>query len=582
MKYPTPDGQRNGYAGVVPYLLPGSAVWHCVPRLRKGYGYPPLDDAQLDCILNTFADLRSGKKPVEIDNIEIEYAHDEPYRDMSGVRRLWLMAEAVCGMLRDDLLISIQDMAGVALTLMHYDKLVSELDAVLKHYQDSSTLKRKRKMPCIGRPHGLASWTTLCTVGEGANAILKQTLKGAGLGEKDVYSFAYTTRAFAVKVRMLKFWYALMFAKGPITNLQELRFEVLEDLAVAPAWEPEDRAMVYFMVEAAVINRLERKIPYEESVKRFLRAKIGGVLLLESVNLRSERITMEMTRAQLERMFIYNVAAFLRQTCWWPTHMALRASWLAGQDGPSYLGRFTTSMSKQLYIQAARSWAGYSDEVIVRTATEGKSRMVVLLCDKHRLHRYIDVDSKTEILVCSIFFMDEDEYNIALSEFGKTHFHAEERKFRGNPVLSDTDGKSVLWDKELVAMCAVDQKGRWIHLQSTPRVYQIVVTSQIGAKDAHLAAIRIACAGDGREPVAVSPAHIMSHITSDERHTLFEMRPDQVSPDGKSIVDYSFEYERFWADFNGRKRSTVGDADSQMIDDLVNNMIASLRTKHWR
>ncbi|KAI0558712.1 hypothetical protein FGB62_191g08 [Gracilaria domingensis] len=583
MKYPTPDGERNGYAGVIPYMLPGSAVWHCVPRLRKGYGYPSLPDKKMDSILTSFADIRSGKRGLSgIANVDITYAQDEPFRDLSRVRRLWLMAEATCGMLRDDLIISIQDMAGLALTLMHYDNMVSELRAVVKHHNDTYEIKRKRLFPCISQPRGSSTWKQLCEVGEGAQAILKQTLTGAGLGGKQVHLFEDAMLEFDVKVRLLKFWYALMFAKGPITNLSELRFEVLEDLAVAEACVEEDRAMVYFMIEAAVINRLERHIPYEESVQRFLSAQNGGWLLLKSVNERSERLTMEITRVQLEKQFISNIAAALRQPgCWRPNNMALKTVWMSGEERPLYLGRFTTSMSKQLYIEAADKWAGHSVEVIMRTASEGKSRMVVVLSDKHRLNRHIDFDSKTEIIVCSIFFMNEEEHNMALSRFGTKHFHAEEQMFIGETELTSSKGVAVAWDKTLTTLCVVDEERRWFQLPSPERMYQIVVRSKIGAEDAYLAAIRIACNGARREPVAVSPRHIMRHITSEESHKLFTMRPDQMSPDGETICDYSFEYEMFWADCHGRMRSTVGGADAQTIDDVVNNMIASLRTKVW-
>eukprot|EP00178_Gracilaria_changii_P014592 TRINITY_DN41036_c0_g1_i1.p1 TRINITY_DN41036_c0_g1~~TRINITY_DN41036_c0_g1_i1.p1 ORF type:complete len:839 (+),score=79.28 TRINITY_DN41036_c0_g1_i1:78-2519(+) len=584
MKYPTPDGQRNGYAGVIPYMLPGSAVWHSVPRLRNGYGYPSLDRDVLDSILVCFAELRCGKRSLSgIDNVEIEFADDEPYRDLSGVRRLWLMAEATCGMLRDDLIISAQDLAGVALTLMHYDNLVSELGDVANNHRESSTITRKRQIPCICPARASLSWEELCKVGEGARVILRHALAGAGLDETYASEFREVYGAFNMKVRLLKFWYALMLAKGPITNLRYLRFEVLEDIAVAPAWEPEDRAMVYFMVEAAIINRLERQIPYEESIRRFMRARNGGALLLDSVNMRSSRIVMEMTRVQLEKLVIYNLVAAWRQPGWSPISNALRAMWLMGDHhAPSYLGRFTTSTAKQLYIQAARSWAGHSDEMIIRTATEGKARMVVLLNHKHRLNRYIDVDTKTEIIVCSIFYMDEEEYNLALSNFGNAHFHAEDRMFRGKSTLSDAGGHSVAWDKTLTNLCAVTRKGSYFSMRQPQQVYQIVVVSKIGAADARLAAIRTACNTTDREPVAVSPAHIMSHIMSEGGNKLFEMRPDQLSPDGKSVVDYAFEYEMFWADSNGRTRSTMTGADSETMDKVVDSMIASLRAKHWK
>lgn len=36
MRYASPDGKWNRYAGIIPYLLPGSAIWHSIPLIRSG------------------------------------------------------------------------------------------------------------------------------------------------------------------------------------------------------------------------------------------------------------------------------------------------------------------------------------------------------------------------------------------------------------------------------------------------------------------------------------------------------------------------------------------------------------------
>lgn len=582
MKYPSPDGKWNSYAGVVPYLLSGSAVWHLVPRIREddALGYPSTKIGNCDKIIARFAQLRSGELKLNgFDDVTVLHATDKPFRDLSGVLRLWPMAEATCGMLRDDLIISIQDMAGVALTLMHYDKLLEELVYLIKNYDDSSKVKRKGRLLCIPR-RDVVDWTALCSCGEGATAIVKQIMTDINYVGNGWDALLISVASFFGLVQHLKFWYALLMARGPIENLQNLRFEVLEDLAIAPAWEEEDRAKVYFMLEAALINRLERHIPYEESIRRFLRAGMGGKLLLDSVNLRTERIEMEMTRAQHARMLSHNQETAWRQPGWQQDDRALRASWLSGAPGLCYLGRFTTSMSKPLYIEAALRWGGQTNADLVQVATESKKRMVILLTFQHRLYRKVDVQSNTVINVFSMFYLDEEEFNLARSRFGNTSFHGEMREFRGRENRWDASGHAVAWAESKKLLCVVDHNGNYFEIRHPVRTYQVVVTHAVGAEHAHLAAIRLATAAKGqREPVAVSYMDVLQHIKSDEGNSLLQLRPDRISPDGVSIVDYSFEYDACWAECDGRKRVTAvlqGETEEE-----VHQMIRFFRDANW-
>ena len=582
MRYPSPDGQWNSYAGVVPYMLPGSAVWHLVPRIRgsRFSVYPSTRNQAHDSIIQCFARLRSGETELRgLEGVTVTHATDRPYRDLSGVLRLWPMAEATCGMLRDDLLLSLQDMAGVALTIKHFDRLLSDLLEVGLNHRESTRIKRKRRLPCLPREANV-DWSELCSVAEGAKAVLEQTMSAAGQIKNDYLVFYKAVMAFSMEVGLYKFWYALLTAKGQIQNVADLRFEVLEDLAQAPAWEEEDRSKVYFMIEAALMNRMERHIPFEESIRRFLRAANGGELLLQAVNMRSARIEMEMTRMQIVKMLVFNKAAALRQPGWRENKGALLASWLAGQPGLCYAGRFTTSMSKNLYIEAAHKWAGHNEEAIVQMETEGKRRMVVILSDQHRLYHKVDVASNVEITICSVFYMDEDQHNLALASFGEDCFHAEKRKFHRGATRWDASGNAVAWNDATYPLCVVHRKGNYFAVQETGHVYQIVVTNRIGEKHAHLAAIRHTCNANGRrEPVPVSYSDVLQHISGENRSTLLEMRPDQISPDGESIVNYSFEYDEYWADLSGGIRSTVNTPGG--AENFVTDLIASLRDNVW-
>lgn len=587
MKYPTPGGRRDSYGGVAPYMQPGAAVWHLVPRIRDTPGYPSTENSTYDRIIECFTNLRCGKTELRgLEDVNILPAEDKPFRDLSGVRRVWPMGEAVCGMLRDDLLLSIQDMAGVALTLMHYDKIATEMSCVLDNLNSESKIREKSKIPCFPRRTEI-KWADLCAKGEGASIIVNQTLSDAGANPGDLESFVYAFLNFHSKKELLKFWYALLTARGEITDLQSLRHYVLEDLAVAPVFDPADRPKVYFMVEAAAMNRLERQIPYEESLRRFLRAGMRGELLLDAIDSRYVETRMEITRPQLEELMVRIWFAARRQPVWKQVasnnrHILrfLAFSWLSGTPGLCYAGRHTTSHAKELYITAAREWANRSVEDIVETATVGKKRMVVLLTDCHRMYRKIDEDSKTKIIVCSIFYVNEDDHNTALARFGNVHFHAEERRFRGPSMRRDTHGNPVDFKNSRTALCVVDMKGNAFELKYPKDVYQIVVTEKFGAKHGHLAAIRRTLQGNGREPVAVSWMDIMDHIRGEKGNQLMEMRPDQLSPDGNKLVDYSFEYDAFWADGNGTIRTTNTEEKSRCKEEVANT-IASLREKDW-
>lgn len=625
MRYPSPNGFWNSYAGMVPYLQPGAAVWHCIPRIREGPGYPSIrkgSDFDHDKIIYTFSQERLGKVPLNsLGDVTISPKFDSPCRDLSGVRRLWLMAEATCGMLRDELIVSIEDMAGLALTLFHYEAILKEMENVLHFSESDSKIERKEPIPCIpignlSRPKKNIhmSWDDLCENGEGAKAIIKDTLTNSEFGSNDPYFFYEAKDRFQREVSLIKYWYALLLAPGNITNLKYLRQEILEDLARAPAWLEEDRHKVYFMVEAAVINRLERKIPYEESLKRFLRANrqgdnLGGRELLRAINLRSSATEMEMKREQMENIVACNSLAQYRQQDWCASSMTLHSSWLTGQGGISYVGRFTTSNSKNLYIEAAQAWGDMTEEEIVRLATFGKRRMVVVFSDKHRVHRYIDQDTKTEIIVCTIFYLDEDDYNKAVSTFGSNHFHAEEHMFTSGADLEDEDGVAVTFSKVGKSLCLYsdfhNSKVRVMLADEKFRpLYQIVVSGKLNENIAHLVGIRRTCTSSvlsgkeektvrllagqrrliielDREPVPISVNDILDHIGGPDKECLFNMRPESVSPNGFHFADYSFEYILFWTDHSGNMRSNEMAHDTSTDVDIANYMVKSLRNKPW-
>lgn len=602
MRYPSPDGQWNSYAGVIPYLLPGSAIWHSIPRLRSGgtaSSYPSTGEPETyDKVIQSFIKIRSGAEPVHgFGKLDIEHPKDRPYRDLSGVRRLWVMAEAVCGMLRDDLIISVEDMAGLALTLMHYDCIVKDLLATTENASETSDdIPRHTLLCCIPRTTPI-TWSKLCSYGEGAQGVMQQTLQNAGFDEDDEKLFRYAVYTFIAKVKLLKFWYALLLATGDVRNLVGLRFEVLEDLAVAPAWEKEDRAKVYFMLEAAVINRLERRIPYEESLRRFMRAgPNGGALLLKAVNERMSATYIEMTRAQMEEMFINSFLALWRNTAWEWNDSVLSASWIAGQPGLRYVGRFTGSASKQLYIDAAMAWTECSEHEITAMATAGKQRLAVLVTPQNNLRRYLDSEENTgmEIIVASVFFLNEDEHNMALSCFGRNHFHVTKKLFRGETAFTDASGNTVDYVNKQYGLCVVDESGTYFKLSPTSRrVYQIIVTHEQGVKHARLVGIRQTESGvvngtepvaaNGTEPVAASPLDVLDYVNGVNGHSnesLFVRRLDQISPDGRSIVDYSFEYETISVNGDGDVMSTssVGGESAQA---LLLRIVRSLREKDW-
>lgn len=100
MRYASPDVQWNRYAGIIPYLLPGSAIWHYIPRLQSGgrdSAYPSTGDPEAyDKVIQSFIKFRSGAAYMQgFTKLDIEHPKDRPYRDWLGVRRLWLITEAV-------------------------------------------------------------------------------------------------------------------------------------------------------------------------------------------------------------------------------------------------------------------------------------------------------------------------------------------------------------------------------------------------------------------------------------------------------------------------------------------------------
>lgn len=383
-------------------------------------------------------------------------------------------------MLPDDLIISVEDMAGLALTIMHYESVDSDLRATReKATKTTDDISRDTLLCCIPRTTSI-TWSKLCSYGEGARDVMKETLSNAGFDQDDETLFHAAVATFIAKVNLLKFWYALLLPPGDIRNLVDLRFEVLEDLAFAPAWEQEDRPKVYFMLEAALINRLERNIPYEKTLRRFMRAgSNGGALLLQAVNQRTSATYIEMTRAQMEDMFIENLLHFSHNTAWEWDMSVLRASWIAGQPGLRYVGRFTGSASKQLCIDAAKEWTESSERDITAMATDGKQRLAVLVTPENKLRRYVDSTENTgmEISVVSVFFLDEDKHNMARSFFGLNQFHVTEKQFRGEAGFTDSSGNTVDYLKSRYGLCVVDERGTYFELFRTPqRVYQIVVT----------------------------------------------------------------------------------------------------------
>lgn len=538
--------------------------------------------------------LRSGDATVQgLSNLQIEHPKDRPYRDFSGVRRLWLMAEAVCGMLRDDLIISIEDMAGLALTLMHFDSIVTDMENTKNACKKSDDVPRNTMCCCTTQTTPI-EWSNLCTYGEGARWVMQNTLRHAGFTQNQESLFSNSLASFIAKVELIKFWYALLLAPGDIRNLTDLRFEVLEDRAVAPAWDEKDRAKVYFMIEAAIINRLERNIPYEESLRRFMRAQHhdsgpnGGALLLQAVNERTTPTYIEMTRAQLEMMYVENLLAKWRNTAWDWDMSVLRSSWIPGHPGLRYVGRFTGSASKQLFIDASKAWTNCAERDITAMATKGKQRLAVLVTPKHKLRRKVDSEKNTgmEIIVASVFFLNEDQYNLARSSFGQRHFHVTKKLFRGEKDLQDTDGRTVDYQKTRHGLCVVDEHGKYFELRGSPeRVYQVVVTHERGVEHGRLVGIRTAGGEDqnGNEPVAASPLDVLDYVNGVNGHsneTLFVRRPDQISPDGRSIVDYSFEYETISVDGDGNVMTTSS-AGGESAQAQLHRVVRSLREKDW-
>ncbi len=587
MKYPSPDGQWNSYAGVVPYMLPGSAVWHLVPRIRessRNLGYPSTGIENFDRIIFSFSKLRQKQEIRGLPDINVDPATDKPYRDLSGVLRLWMMAEATCGMLRDEVIISIQDMAGLALTFMHYDNLLNEMITIISKviFDAESSIKRKKKLLCFKPQLSTVKWLDLCKTKEGALAIIKQTMDDAEC-KHDAWDFVLAMVQFQVAVIQLKFWYSLLLAEGQILDLSNLRFEILEDLAVAPAWDERDHAKVYFMIEASLINRVERNIPYEVSIQRFLSAfDRGGRLLIESINVRANRIEMEMTRSQMRDIIIHDMYAKYRQpNTWRPLRQAMVFAWLSGKPGLSYVGRFTTSYSKPLYIEAAQAWGNKTMQDIMKMGTESKQRMVVLLTNDHRLFRKVDDGSRTVVTMCSVFFLNQDEHNNALAAFGNESFHAEERVFKGAVERRDDFGNAIDFQNERKALCAVNQKGNYFEIDYPSRAYQIVVTHQVGRENyVHLAAIRIIPVRQGRVPAAVSYSEVVRHIQGSKRDQLLTMRPDRMSPDGEELADFSFEYDNFWVNTQGRKCANT-DSGDLTESEFVHSVVSFLREKDW-
>lgn len=596
MRYPSRNGhgERNSYTGMIPYLLPGSAIWHSIPHLRgggNGAAYLSLSNQKAyDKVIQSFVKLRSGAETVEgFGNMDIAHPTDRPYRDLSQVRRLWPIAEAVCGMLRDELIISLEDMAGLALTLMHYDCIVKDMCTIRENASKTyDEIPEDTMMCCIPRRTPI-TWSKLCSYGKGARGVMQQTLSNAGFVPDDEELFCSAAATFMAKVNLLKFWYALLLAPGEIRNLVDLRFEVIEDLALALAWKQEDTPKVYFMLEAAVMNHLERNIPYEESLRRvMLGSPYVGTKLLNVVTKPKSATHIRMTRAQMELMFIKNLLAFWRnKACLWDISV-LRASWIAGQAGLRYVGRFTGSECKPLYVAALIALKEYSVRDIAAMATEGKQRMAVLVTPDHKLHRYVDSEENTgmEIIVASVFFLDEDEYNMAHSCFGQNHFHVTQKRFRDETSFTESPDNIVNNLKSRYRHCVVDEVGTYFELCRTPqRVYQIVVTHERGVEHARLVAIRKTECGEkrGSEPVAASPLDVMDYVKGVNRHCnkcLFVQPPDQFSPDGKSIVDYSSEYESISVDEDGHVMGTssVGGVSAQA---QLLCVVRSLRKKDW-
>ena len=91
-------------------------------------------------------------------------------------------------MLRDDLLLSFQDMAGVALTIKHSYRLLLDLLNVRPNNKESTRIKRKRRLPRLPR-EGNVDWSELCSVAEGAKAVVEQTTSTAGLIRDDYLEF---------------------------------------------------------------------------------------------------------------------------------------------------------------------------------------------------------------------------------------------------------------------------------------------------------------------------------------------------------------------------------------------------------
>lgn len=596
MKYRSPDEEWHAFAGIVPYFMPGSAVWHMVPRIRDSeMPYPTTGNGksltESDRIIKCFSRIRNGS--VEIhdldDDITVKTETDKPYRDLRGVRRLWLLAEATCGMMRDDLLISVEDMAGLALTFMHFDNLIADLETVFRNSEKNSKIKKKKRCGCCFSQTKI-TWRELISFGEGAKIIAKQTLLAVGLRYTGNEKLFQAMNDFRSQVTVLKYWYSLMLATGEITNHSKIRFELLEDIAVAPAWEHKDRAKVYIMIEASLVNRFERMIPYDESIKRFMRSREenGGHLLIQAVHQSAVPIEMEITRRQLLRLVTLSYMAEIRNPGFTRYNKIFLNSWMEGADGLRYLGRFTASASKMLYINAAQEWANHDSATIIKNATDSKRRMSVLLTEKHRLHYRLiksDADESTdmEVIICSVFFLSEEQHNVVTSRFGNDNFHAEERVFRGNTKSWDKDNNAVDYEYERKSVCLVHKNGSYIELDKTGQraytdIYQIVVTQKKNEKHAHLIAVRSTQSEEVRpQPVPISITDVQRHMAAGDK-TLFTMRCDQVSPDGENLVDYGFEYSYYWADEDGTAHST----DLQKnTSEFVRDLIYSLREKQW-